>query len=60
MKINGFTETLRELELGGTNLGASDGVDWFANGAETESISPINGQVIAKIKQADAGDFDRI
>ncbi len=60
MKINGFTETLRELELGGTNLGASDGVDWFANGAETESLSPINGQVIAKIKQADAGDFDRI
>lgn len=60
MRIDNLAEILKELELEGTNLGASDGETWFANGEVTESISPINGQVIAKVKQADASDFDRI
>ncbi len=60
MRIDNLAGILKELELQGINLGASDGKTWFGNGAETESISPINGQVIAKVRQADADDFGRI
>ena len=60
MTIDGLESILRELEIEEVNYGASDGETWFGNGAETASISPINGQVIAKIKQASKADYDRL
>ncbi|MFH1891536.1 MAG: aldehyde dehydrogenase family protein [Candidatus Zixiibacteriota bacterium] len=60
MKIDNLEGILKDLGLEGTNLGASDGVDWFGNGTENVSISPINGQVIARVKQANADDYDRL
>ena len=60
MTIDGLENILKELDIDEVNYGASDGETWFGNGAETASISPINGQVIAKIKQASKDDYDRL
>ncbi len=60
MQIDNLDKILKELGIEKTNLGTSDGSGWFANGAETQSISPINGQVIAKVKQANADDYNKI
>ncbi|NIP42457.1 MAG: aldehyde dehydrogenase family protein [candidate division Zixibacteria bacterium] len=60
MKIDGLHDVLKQLEIEETNYGASDGHEWFGNGAETKSVSPINGQVIAKVKQANKDDYDRM
>jgi aldehyde dehydrogenase (NAD+) len=60
MQIDNLDKILNELGIEKTNLGTSDGSSWFANGAETQSISPINGQVIAKVKQANADDYNKI
>ena len=60
MKIDNLAEILKELELEDVNPGAGDGKNWFASGREIESISPINGQVIAKVKQASAEDYDKV
>ncbi|RBP45036.1 aldehyde dehydrogenase (NAD+) [Roseimicrobium gellanilyticum] len=49
---------LQRLGLSALNGGAFDGA-WSGNGDVVESISPINGQVIARVKQADAGDCER-
>ncbi len=60
MKIDGLDDVLKQLEIEKTNYGASDGHEWFGNGPETDSISPINGQVIATVKQASPDDYDRM
>jgi aldehyde dehydrogenase (NAD+) len=60
VNIDNLAAILKELEIEEMNFGASDGENWFGNGSETQSISPINGQVIARVKQADANDYDRI
>jgi len=60
MKIDNLDAILKELEIEETNFGATDGESWFGSGAETQSVSPINGQVIAKVKQATADDYNKI
>jgi len=60
MAIDGLEDVLKELGIEEVNFGASDGETWFGNGPETQSISPINGQVIAKIKQASKEDYDKL
>ncbi len=60
MKIDNLDKILKELEIEDINYGASDGQNWFGSGAETKSISPINGQVIAKVKQATREDYDKL
>ncbi len=55
-----FNKVLQELDLQDVNYGASDGETWYGNGKEIEVISPINGRVIAKVKQADKNDYEKI
>ncbi len=60
MAIDGLKEVLKALELEDMNYGASDGHDWFGHGPETESISPIDGSVIARVTQANKDDYERM
>src|SRR5882757_593745 len=45
-------------EIDTVNHGVFDG-EWHGGGATIESISPIDGKVIARVKQASAADFER-
>jgi aldehyde dehydrogenase (NAD+) len=49
---------LQRLGLSALNDGAFDG-SWGASGMVADSISPIDGEVIARVKLADAGDCER-
>jgi len=60
MAINDLKDVLKTLEIEGLNYGASDGETWFGNGPETKSISPIDGSVIATVKQADKNDYNKL
>ncbi|MBN1894569.1 aldehyde dehydrogenase family protein, partial [bacterium] len=51
---------LSGLGIEAVNPGASDGAEWFGHGPDSEIISPVNGKTLAKIKQADVNDYDRI
>ncbi|MEM9555676.1 MAG: aldehyde dehydrogenase family protein [Acidobacteriota bacterium] len=51
---------LRELGIEDENPGAFDG-SWIAGGGEViESIDPATGQVLARVRQADADDVERV
>jgi len=60
MKIDDLDKILKELEIEPTNPGGSDGEKWYGSGTEIESISPINGQVIAKVKQVTSDEYNAI
>ncbi|HXG47216.1 MAG TPA: aldehyde dehydrogenase family protein, partial [Methylomirabilota bacterium] len=49
---------LQKLGLGKVNPGVFDG-EWGGRGAVTESVSPINGRVLARVREADAADYER-
>jgi len=51
---------LADLDLKDVNDGVCDGENWFGNGKEIEVITPITGQVLAKVKQASKEDYDRV
>jgi aldehyde dehydrogenase (NAD+) len=53
-----FSAILRELGLSQENQGAFCG-DWLGSGKSLESTSPIDGQVIARVRTATAEDYDR-
>lgn len=55
-----FKTVLKTLNLSGQNSGVSEGDHWFGNGRETEVISPINGQMIATVKQGNAEDYEKV
>jgi aldehyde dehydrogenase (NAD+) len=40
--------------------GASDGTEWFGRGPALVVRSPIDGSVLASVKQADAKDYERV
>lgn len=50
--------SLQRLGLSAWNDGVFDGT-WSGRGETLESISPIDGEVIARVRQADAGDSER-
>ncbi len=60
MKIKELTSVLSALEIEPVNYGACDGENWFGSGKEIESISPINGQPIAKVVQATQEDYEKV
>jgi aldehyde dehydrogenase (NAD+) len=60
MAIDGLNAILKDLGIESVNYGASDGESWFGNGSESKSISPINGELIAKVKQASRDDYDKL
>ncbi|MEL4307213.1 L-piperidine-6-carboxylate dehydrogenase [Joostella sp. CR20] len=55
-----ITEALKELEINPSNLGSSTGTNWFASGEELISYSPVNGEVIAKVTQTTAEDYEKV
>ena len=61
MKDFGVQETLKRLGINPINQGVSTGTNWFdCNGVVTESVSPIDGSVIAKVKNADMADYEKV
>ena len=48
---------LKKLGIKPVNDGVFDGA-WRGNGPVTESISPIDGSVIARIREAGPGDYE--
>jgi aldehyde dehydrogenase (NAD+) len=54
-------DILAELELGSVNSGAcGDGWIEHPSGGELASINPADGSVIARVRLAGAGDYDRV
>ncbi|WP_396179683.1 aldehyde dehydrogenase family protein [Flavobacterium sp.] len=56
----GMQEALKELGIQAENQGTSTGNSWFANGSLLESYSPVDGQLIAKVKTTTADDYEKV
>ncbi|OWK97252.1 aldehyde dehydrogenase family protein [Kaistella haifensis DSM 19056] len=56
----GIEKTLKNLGISKENNGVSTGGDYFANGNYIESYSPTDGQLIAKVKIANAQDYQKV
>ncbi|WP_411766314.1 aldehyde dehydrogenase family protein [Winogradskyella sp. A3E31] len=56
----GIKEALQDLGVKETNLGTSTGSDWFSNGDEIESLSPVDGELIAKVKTTSEADYTKV
>src|SRR5438477_3479303 len=52
-----MTSVLEKLGLTDDNAGVFDG-EWRGGGAKIDKISPINGQKLASVRTASAGDYD--
>ncbi len=52
-------DILSKLGIESVNMGAFSG-QWFGSGDELVSYSPIDGQPIAKVRQASAADFEKV
>lgn len=57
----GITETLRQLGVNDMNPGAATGQTWLATKGETiTSYSPVDGEIIASVKAAEAADYEAV
>src|SRR5690554_4835247 len=56
----GITEALKQLEIESVNNGTSTGSNWFSSGEEIASYSPVDGQLIAKIKTTTREDYEKV
>lgn len=56
----GIAEALQKLGLQELNNGTSTGINTFSNGKIIESYSPVNGQLIAKVKTTTAEDYEKV
>lgn len=48
------------LELSDANAGVFDGDSWTAGGAEVPVISPIDGSTLARVRQGNKADYERV
>jgi aldehyde dehydrogenase (NAD+) len=55
----GMTEALEILGVKAINEGTSTGNNWFSNGEVFESYSPVDGQLIGKVKASTATDYEK-
>jgi len=55
----GMTEALKQLGVKEINEGTSTGNSWFSNGAILESFSPVDGQLIGKVKTSTPEDYEK-
>ena len=55
----GMTEALEILGIKAVNEGTSTGSNWFSGGALIESYSPVDGQLIAKVKASTEADYEK-
>ena len=56
----GIEQTLRNLGIKDENKGTSVGGEYFASGETIESFSPVDGNLIAKIKTSGESDYDQV
>ncbi len=57
----GIKETLERLGIKDINPGVTTGTQWFdTEGPVTESVTPIDGSVIAKVKNATLDDYEMV
>jgi aldehyde dehydrogenase (NAD+) len=56
----GMQEALEILGVKAINDGTSTGNEWFSNGELIESYSPVDGQLIGKVKATTAEDYERV
>lgn len=56
----GMVEALEKLGVKAINEGTSTGNEWFSNGEIIESYSPVDGQLIGKVKTTTAADYERV
>jgi aldehyde dehydrogenase (NAD+) len=55
-----ISKVLNELNIQAHNLGCSTGLEFFGNGKEIVSESPVDGKIIGKVTAGDASDYKRI
>ncbi|MEJ2431447.1 MAG: aldehyde dehydrogenase family protein, partial [Deltaproteobacteria bacterium] len=54
-------DILKDLGLSDVNPGAGTGTIWLECGGEMlESVSPVNGQIIGRVRQASGEDYDKV
>ena len=56
----GMTEALEILGIKAINEGTSTGNNHFSNGPIIESYSPVDGQLIGKVKTTTAEDYEKV
>ena len=56
----GIKEALSQLGIKESNEGSSTGLNHFSNGEILESYSPVDGQLIAKVKTSTAADYEKV
>ncbi|GEP49952.1 aldehyde dehydrogenase [Flavobacterium noncentrifugens] len=56
----GMTEALAQLGIKAINDGTSTGQNTFAGGELLESYSPVDGQLIAKVKMSTPADYEKV
>ncbi|MFA9192492.1 aldehyde dehydrogenase family protein [Flavobacterium sp. FZUC8N2.13] len=56
----GIKEALTQLGIREVNEGTSTGKSSFSSGAILESYSPVDGQLIAKVKKTSAADYEKV
>lgn len=55
----GIKQALKDLGLNDVNKGTSTGKDWFSNGDIIESFSPVDGELIGKVKATTSADYEK-
>ncbi|UNY99488.1 aldehyde dehydrogenase family protein [Zhouia spongiae] len=56
----GIEEALKSLGVNDLNEGTSTGIQWYSNGSEITSTSPVDGQVIGKVKTTTKEDYEKV
>lgn len=56
----GIEKVLKTLGIKDINEGTSTGINNFSNGDILESYSPVDGQLIAKVKTTTKADYDKV
>ena len=56
----GIKEALNQLGVKDLNDGTSTGSNNFSNGEIIESYSPVDGQLIGKVKSTTRADYDKV
>lgn len=56
----GIEKALEQLGIKETNQGTSTGNNWFSEGEEIVSYSPVDGKVIAKVTTTSKADYEKV
>ncbi|WP_281763949.1 L-piperidine-6-carboxylate dehydrogenase [Neptunitalea lumnitzerae] len=56
----GITEALAKLYIEQENQGTSTGSEWFGEGAQITSVSPVDGAAIASVTTTTKSDYEKV